>query len=203
MELDTDAVLWTEPADQIGGRDLLVALHGLGASEQDLFSLRPMLPPGLAFASLRAPVRHGGGWSWWPLDFSREEADGADDAAGTVLAWLDTLPPLRSVRLVGFSQGGATALALLRRAPGRFVRTAVLAGFVPTRSHPGDAAVAAARPEVFWGRGDLDTVIPAVAVAETERWLFAHTRLKARVYAGLGHSVSIEEVADTAQFLAP
>jgi phospholipase/carboxylesterase len=203
VQLDTDAILLTEPVDRLAGRDLLVGLHGLGASEQDLFSLRPMLPPGLALASLRAPMRWGAGWSWWPLDFGKEEADGAEDGAKAVLAWLDSLPAVRSVRLVGFSQGGATALELLRLAPGRFVRTAVLAGFIPTRTHPGDAAVAAARPEVFWGRGDLDTVIPAHAISATEAWLFAHTRLRARVYAGLGHSVSIEEIADTAAFLLP
>jgi phospholipase/carboxylesterase len=203
VELDADAVLLTEPADRLEGRDLLVGLHGLGATEQDLFSLRPMLPTGLALASLRAPVRRGAGWSWWTVDPGSEEQHGADEGARAVLARLDALPPVRSVRLVGFSQGGATALQLLRLAPERFVRTAVLAGFVATRAHPGDERVAAVRPEVFWGRGDLDTVIPAEAVAETERWLFAHTRLKARVYAGLGHSVSIEEVADAAAFLAP
>lgn len=203
MQLDADAVLSTEPLDALEGRDLLIGLHGLGASEQDLFSLRPMLPPGLLLASLRAPVPWGGGWSWWPVDSSREEADGAEDGARTVLAWLDGLPRVRSTRLVGFSQGGAIALELLRLAPDRFARTAVLAGFIPTRSHPGDGRVAELRPEVFWGRGDLDAVIPAEAIAETERWLFAHTRLTARVYAGLGHSVSIEEVTDAAQFLRP
>jgi phospholipase/carboxylesterase len=162
-----------------------------------------MLPPGLALASLRAPVRWGPGWSWWPLDADSDEQHRAEEGALAVLDWLDALPPVRSLRLVGFSQGGATALGLLRRAPERFVRTAVLAGFVPTRSHPGDAHVAEVRPEVLWGRGDLDTVIPAEAVTETERWLFGHTRLKARVYAGLGHSVSIEEITDTARFLTP
>jgi hypothetical protein len=33
--------------------------------------------------------------------------------------------------------------------------------------------------------------------------LFTHTRLRARVYAGLGHSVSIEEITDAASFLRP
>jgi phospholipase/carboxylesterase len=203
MELDADAVLLTEPAGSLAGRDLLIGLHGIGATERDLFSLRPMLPAGLALASLRAPVRWGVGWSWWPTDGTAEEQHRAEEGAQAVLAWLDALPPLRSVRLVGFSQGGATALQLLRLAPERFVRTVVLAGFVPTRSHPGDARVAAVRPEVFWGRGDLDTVIPAAAVTATEAWLFSHTRLRARVYAGLGHSVSIEEITDAARYLTP
>jgi phospholipase/carboxylesterase len=203
MELDGDAVLLSEPVERLADQDLLVGLHGLGATELDLFSLRPMLPPGLALASLRAPVRWGVGWSWWPIDADNEEQHGADEGARAVLAWLDALPPVRSVRLVGFSQGGATALQLLRLAPERFARTVVLAGFVPTRSHPGDDRVAAVRPEVFWGRGDLDGVIPAEAVAATETWLFGHTRLRARVYAGLGHSVSIEEIIDAAKFLTP
>jgi phospholipase/carboxylesterase len=203
VELDADAVLLTEPLDRLEGRDLLVGLHGLGATEQDLFSLRPMLPPGLALASLRAPVRWGPGWSWWPLDADSDEQHRAEEGALAVLDWLDALPPVRSLRLVGFSQGGATALQLLRLAPDRFVRTVVLAGFVATRTHPNDDRVAAVRPEVFWGRGDLDAVIPADAISATEDWLFAHTRLRARVYAGLGHSVSIEEIADATAFLTP
>lgn len=203
VELDPAAVLLTEPAERLEGRDLLIGLHGLGANEHDLFSLRPMLPAGLVFASLRAPVPHGAGWSWWRIDERSEEQHGADAGARAVLDWLDGLPPVRSVRVVGFSQGGAVALQLLRLAPERIERTAVLAGFVPTRSHPGDARLEALRPEVFWGRGDLDAVIPAHAITATEAWLFGHARLRARVYAGLGHEVSIEEIADTAAYLTP
>lgn len=203
MELDPAAVLLTEPIDRLEGRDLLVGLHGLGGNEHDIFSLRPMLPAGLAFASLRAPVRYGGGWSWWRVDERSEEQHDADRGARAVLAWLDALPAVRSIRVVGFSQGGATALQLLRLAPERFARTAVLAGFVATREHPGDARLESLRPEVFWGRGDLDAVIPAHAITETESWLFGHARMRARVYAGLGHAVSIEEITDTAAFLAP
>ena len=180
-----------------------MGLHGLGGNEHDLFSLRPMLPISLALAALRAPVQYGGGWSWWRVDEREEEQHDAEAGARAVLGWLDSLPPVRSVRLLGYSQGGATALQLLRLAPDRIERTAVLAGFIPTRDHPGDARLAALRPEVFWGRGDLDSVIPAQAVTETEAWLFGHARLRARVYAGLGHEVSIEEIADTAAYLAP
>ena len=203
MELDPAAVLLTEPAERLEGRDLLLGLHGLGGNEQDLFSLRPMLPRRLALAALRAPVQYGVGWSWWRVDERSEEQHDADSGALAVLRWLDGLPPVRSVRVVGYSQGGATALQLLRLAPERIARTAVLAGFVPTRTHAGDARLAELRPEVFWGRGDLDAVIPATAIRETEAWLFGHARLRARVYAGLGHAVSIEEIADTAAFLAP
>lgn len=203
MELDPAAVLLTEPADRLEGRDLLLGLHGLGSDERDLFSLRPMLPQRLALAALRAPVRYGTGWSWWHVDERSEEQHDADSGARAVLQWLDGLPPVRSVRVVGYSQGGATALQLLRLAPERITRTAVLAGFLPTREHPGDALLTELRPEVFWGRGDLDAVIPAAAITETEAWLFGHARLRARVYAGVGHAVSIEEIADAAAFLAP
>ena len=109
MELDPAAVLLSEPVERLEGRDLLLGLHGLGGNEHDLYSLRPMLPRGLVLAAPRAPVRYGGGWSWWQVDERREEQTEADTGARAILDWLDGLPPLRSLRVVGYSQGGAVA----------------------------------------------------------------------------------------------
>src|SRR5690606_22248170 len=116
-----------------------------------------------------------------------------DEAAEAVLAWLDTLE-YRSVSILGFSQGGAMVLQLLRHAPTRFASAVCVAGFVATATHPGDAELAAVRPRVFWGRGTHDEVIPDAAIQRTAKWLPEHAEADVHVYEGLGHSISTEEL---------
>ena len=54
---------------------------------------------------------------------------------------------------------------------------------------------------MFWGRGTLDTLIPASAVERTEAWLPSHSSATIRIYENMGHSVSSEELNDITAFL--
>lgn len=207
LRIDAAAVRSAAPLETLEGRALTLVLHGFGADELDLLPIAPALGTEPAL-SLRAPVRYGPGWSWAPVDPAGPvRGAGLDEAAEAVLDWLDEVEsgPLGrpdSVRLLGFSQGGATALQLLRHAPERFAAVVLLSGFVSPGSHDGDAALAALRPPVFWGRGDADTVIPADAVERTGGWLAGHAAVTERVYPGLTHGIAPEELAEVAAFLA-
>ena len=124
MKIDADAVLWSAPERERAGRPLLVLLHGYGSHEGDLFSLAPALPLSPVIASLRAPMTAGSGNAWFPLSFETDQQElepNADAAADAVLDWLDTTQAT-SIGLLGFSQGGATALQLLRLSPERFAK---------------------------------------------------------------------------------
>jgi phospholipase/carboxylesterase len=203
MQIDTDAILWSASLEQREGRPLLVLLHGYGSHEGDLFGLSPFLPLEPVIASLRAPLAEGPGYAWWSLQGQAPgEPDpvAVDAAATAVLDWLERVPHER-VSVLGFSQGAATALQLLRLAPRRIDRTVALSGFVATESHPGDAELGSARPKVFWGRGTADRVITADAVARTQRWLPDHAEADIRVYEELAHSISKVELDDVAAFL--
>ncbi len=200
MGIDADAVLWSTPERERAGRPLLVLLHGYGSHEGDLFGLSPQLPLQPVIASVRAPLRAGSGYAWFP--FSTEEAPvagTADDTTRALLEWLDTTTST-SVGLLGFSQGGAMALQLLRHAPTRFAYAVVLAGFAIDEGGV-DADLAAASPPVFWGRGTSDQVIPAELVAHTQHWLPAHSTLTERTYEDLGHGVSATELGDVSDFI--
>jgi phospholipase/carboxylesterase len=65
----------------------------------------------------------------------------------------------------------------------------------------GDEALAERRPPVFWGRGTRDDVIPPFLVEHTVTWLPEHAELSGRVYQGLTHSVSEQELDDVRVFL--
>ncbi len=196
----------TQRSGAHAGRPLLVLLHGYGADERDLFGLVPYLPEGFAFASPRAPLAPPWptpGYSWYPID----GLDGRDPEAVTVAAarlieWLDeTAQGAASVGLLGFSQGAAIALQAMRLEPERFAFVINLSGYAAPGPLPGDAVLAESKPPVFWGRGTHDDVIPKHLVDHTIEWLPLHAELSGRVYAGLTHSVSQEELVDIGVFL--
>jgi phospholipase/carboxylesterase len=201
--IDPAAVLWSAAAPDRLDRPLLLILHGYGSHEGDLFALAPHLPLQPTIAALRAPLPAGQGWSWFPIGVPGDPVGDALDAAALgVLAWLDALPEQpTSIGLLGFSQGGAMTLQLMRHAPERFAFAVQLSGFIASGTHPGDARLAELRPPVFWGRGTLDPVIPEAAVQRTQAWLPTHSTVTERIYEGLGHSIAQAELAEIVSFL--
>ncbi|GAB2465087.1 phospholipase/carboxylesterase [Conyzicola lurida] len=204
VTIDPAAVLWSAPERERADRPLLVLLHGFGSHEGDLFGLSPQLPLGPVIASVRAPLTlQQGSYSWAPLASQVdpvEVASAANDAARAILDWLDTTEST-SVGLLGFSQGGAMAMQLLRNAPDRFAFAVNLSGFAVLDQHPGDAELATRKPPVFWGRGTLDQVITPDKIAYTEEWLPEHSTLTARIYEELPHSIARPELDDVNAFI--
>lgn len=202
--LDDDAVLFSDD-DNATDRPLLVLLHGYASDERDLFSLATHLPAEYRMAAVRAPLAPpwpSPGYSWYPI----EGLDGRDPraiTAGTdaLIAWLDRTITAETVGLLGFSQGGAVSLQAVRRQPDRFAFAVNLSGYVTPGELDTDAALAARRPPVFWGRGSADDAIPAPLITHTAQWLPDHVDLTGRLYPGLGHSVSAEELVDVRAFL--
>lgn len=203
--LDPTAVLWSvEPAER-AGRPLLVLLHGYGSDERDLFGLVPYLPERFVVAAVRAPLPPPfpmPGYSWYPI----EGLDGRDPsqittAADELLRWLDGVAEEAPVGLLGFSQGAAVALQALRLRPLGIDFAVNLSGYVAPGALASDADLAAARPPVFWGRGSHDETIPLALVEHTVAWLPGRVDLSGRVYPGLTHSVSEDELRDVRVFL--
>jgi phospholipase/carboxylesterase len=200
VRIDPERVLWSAPEQERAGRPLMVMLHGHGSNEEVGFDFRRFLPAELVIASIRAPLTAGAGYAWFPLDASLALSQ-IDDVSRAVLSWLDDQPPAPSVGVLGFSQGAATGLQVLRLAPARFDYAVVLSGFVVPGAVPGDESLARLRPPVFWGRGDRDPVIPSFLIPITASWLADHTALTENVYPGLGHYVSPDELTDLGAFL--
>jgi phospholipase/carboxylesterase len=204
MKIDSDAVLWSAPERERAGRPLLVLLHGYGSNEGDLFGLSPSLPLEPVIASLRAPIELGAGHAWYPLTaetFADSHSFSADVAAAAILDWIDTTQST-SVGLLGFSQGAATALQLMRLTPERFSYVVALSGFLAGIDHPADGELERLRPPLFWGRGTLDRVIPAEAITRTEEWLPTHSTLESHIYEDVAHGVSGQEMRDISAFIS-
>lgn len=204
LTIDDTATRWSTP--ERGRMPLLVLLHGYGADENDLFGLIPYLPSGIAVASVAAPLAPPWpmpGRSWYPIEgLDGRSAEAVTAAAEAFLSWLDaTAGDAPSVALLGFSQGAAVSLQALRLAPERFGAVAVLSGYAAPGELPNDESLTELRPHVFWGRGTHDDVIPPSLIDHTAQWLPGHSELSGRVYTGLTHSISEEELADVNRFL--
>lgn len=204
-EIDDSLTRWS-PGDR-AGKPLLVLLHGYGADENDLFGLVPYLPDGLAVASVAAPLTPPWpmpGRSWYAIDSLTTRASGGITAAGeALLRWLEpAAADASSVALLGFSQGAAVSLQALRLAPDRIDAVVALSGYAAMGDLPNDVALQESKPPVFWGRGNRDDVIPPNLIDHTAQWLPAHAELSGRVYPGLTHSISEQELADVDLFLS-
>ncbi len=203
MHLDADAVLWSAPERERAGRPLLVLMHGRGSNEHDLFGLSPLLPLEPVIASVRAPLPDGPGFSWFDHAHYVDggpTGDHADTAATAVLDWLGE-QQYSSVDILGFSQGGAMVLQLLRLSPTSFRRTVMLSGYAVQGIHSGDAELEVLRPPVFWGRGTEDTMIDSRSIDRTLDWLPGHSTLTEHIYEGLGHGLMASEVREIGEFL--
>ncbi|WP_440710612.1 alpha/beta hydrolase [Herbiconiux sp. YIM B11900] len=204
LAVTTAITSWGAGPAPAGTRVLVLLLHGYGSNEADLASLAPALPAGFAWASLRAPLTLSpGSFSWFPITTpGAPAAEPVEVATDAITEWIaQTVPAETAVVPLGFSQGGLMASQLLRSATRRVAASVILGGFVLGHPQPGDEALTVDRPPVFSGRGTLDGVITAEAVARTEAWLPEHSTLTSRHYDGLGHGISPEELADVVAFL--
>ncbi|AXH36780.1 hypothetical protein DVJ78_16380 [Humibacter sp. BT305] len=212
--IDDDLVVWSVPADArreaLATHPLVIVMHGKGSHERDLAGLFGYLPAGAVYASLRAPLVSPqpvvNGFEWFPIGVPGDpSADVLVPAAGAVLAWLDRVesaygtPP--AVAAMGFSQGGAMSIQLLRSAPERLSAGVNLSGISASATFPGDEVLAQAKPPLFWGFDRNDPIIAHSAVVRTAEFLPGHFSATVREYPGIAHSISGEELGDVAAFL--
>ncbi len=191
---------------------LLVLLHGIGADEDDLLPLVPLLDPRFLVISARAPHPEPPGHRWYAIDWttSPPRADAAELVASRDLlarfaeeAIAEHGADPTRVFLLGFSQGAIMALALLLARPD-LVRGVVAHSGRLARIAGGDAtAENLARAEVLLLHGEEDPVIPATEGRKAYQVLAS--RMGPRVafvgFPGLGHGISQESTGAAARWL--
>jgi phospholipase/carboxylesterase len=161
-----------EPRQAGAGRPpLLVLLHGVGADENDLLPLAPLLDPRLEVVSLRAPRDYPVGYAWFQIDFGtdgsvRPHTDQAEQSLADLVRWLEDAPerygtdPERTY-LLGFSQGAMMSLGVLRTAPELLAGVMALSGRDPETLFPMTASRdAVGAVPLLVAHGTLDDLLP-------------------------------------------
>lgn len=213
-------VVWSRPAAERAGTDLVIVLHGYGSNERRAArTFFPMLPErctGLAVRGgfeIDADAAEGeddpGAHGWFLLDLLLQ-SDFAQVLAAAhrvfdVLGSAEVAQAgFRTVSVLGFSQGMAMATTVIRLRPEAFTCGVGLSGFavhnelLAMLDSPAEGP--GPRP-FFWGRDVEDPVIHPDAVAHTRAWAEEHTRLTVRSYPGILHSTGPDEVRDVRIFL--
>ncbi|MDJ1370371.1 alpha/beta hydrolase [Gulosibacter molinativorax] len=185
------------------GRPLLLFIHGFGSHERDLPGLAPHLGDGWDWLSVRAPYAlPTGGAAWFPLSEGGPIDRGAIDAALAGLeGFIESQTSGQPIVPIGFSQGGLMTTELLRSGRVEIAAAAILSGFVDPTPRESDARLLEEHKRVFFGRGTADPIIQEHRFAATEEWVTEFTDATVKVYPGLAHAVSQEELQDLRVFL--
>lgn len=207
MKINDSATIWLGN-DLTPGAPLLLIMHGFGANERDLAPLVEFFPGPFAAACIRAPLpipQFPGGFAWFPITENPgvPEIQIADEAVAAVTDWLDEAVAGTQVGPIipmGFSQGGAMVIHLLRHHPERFAAGVVMSGFTVPGEVAGDERLAAIRPPVFFGYDPADPVVPGAAFERTREFGQEYFALEDHTYQ-VAHGISQEELADVAAFL--
>ena len=194
-------------------KGLVILLHGVGSSGDDLAGLgdhwAPALPD-VSFASPNAPYHfeHGAGWQWFSLAGITAENRPARVAAArtafdqTLQAILDQhqmSDSLDKVVLVGFSQGSIMALDTL--VSGRWPVAGIVA-FSGRLSSPAPFTPALNTPALVL-HGMADDVIPVQESQAAERRLRElGVNVTSQFEPGVGHTISAQGAQRAAEFIA-
>jgi len=194
-------------APLVGARVAVVMVHGRGASAESILALAPLLAmPRVAFV---APQAAGG--TWYPYGFMAPIARNEPGISSGLRAIGRTIElvgnagvPPACTMLLGFSQGACLASEYAARNARRYAGLAALSGgLIGPDGTPRDYEGSLDETPAFLGCSDVDGHIPAARVRESAAVLGGlGARVTMRLYPGMGHTVSDDEIAVVRDMLA-
>lgn len=182
---------------------LIVALHGYGASPEEISHLVDDLELPLRVIAPRGTLPVHGGWAWYSLNDPLASPKNDPALRTAVVHVLATLHQARAKRrvcgkpiVVGFSQGAVVTYALAATAPTELARALPIAGLLPPSQWPTRSAPADAAPMVAF-HGEADDRVRIADDRESQSALRRQGfQVALRAYPEVSHSVSVDELRD-------
>jgi predicted esterase len=189
-------------------RLVMIAVHGRGASADDILSLaRQLCPPDVACLAPEA-AQH----TWYPYTFLAA-IDRNEPHLTSALGVIETLVadaataglPADRVVLLGFSQGACLSLEFAARHARRYAAVVGLSGgLIGPPGTPRAYAGSLSGTLVFLGCSDVDPHIPLERVHESAEVLGAlGAHVDERIYPRMGHTVNDDEMRAVRALLGP
>jgi predicted esterase len=178
----------------------MIMVHGRGASAEDMLSLAGQIAvPDVACLAPQAEGR-----TWYPYSFLAPISDnepGITSGLGVLAGLVDALAgqgiSANRIAFLGFSQGACLSLEFAARHPRRYAAVLGLSGgLIGPPGTPRDYPGSLDQTPVFLGCSDVDAHIPLARVHESaDVFRRMGASVDERIYPGMGHSVSEDEMA--------
>lgn len=184
----------------------MILIHGRGASAADIMTVgAELMHPGFAYL---APQAAGGAWYPYPftapIESNEPHLSSALEVLASLLTSIEATIPAERVVLLGFSQGACLILEFAARHARRYGGVVGFSGGLigpdgTPRDYPGDFAETPA----FLGCSDVDPHIPKQRVVESgEVFKRMGAEVTVRLYPGMGHTVSADEISFVREMIA-
>jgi predicted esterase len=176
----------------------MILAHGRGATAEDIMTIAAELQhPGFAYL---APQAAGNAWYpnpfTAPLESNEPYLGSALEVLDGLLAMVEVTIPAERVILLGFSQGACLTLEFAARHARRYGGVIGLSGgLIGPDGTPRDYPGSFDGTPLFLGCSDIDPHIQkhrVIEAAEVLRRMDA--RVTVRLYPGMGHTVSQDEI---------
>jgi phospholipase/carboxylesterase len=192
--------------DLRSARAAMLLLHGRGATAEDIMTVASEVQqPGWAYVAPQAADN-----TWYPnpftapLESNEPHLSAALDTVTRLVERAEMRIPAQRIFLFGFSQGACLALEWAARHARRYGAVVGLSGgLIGPDDTPRDYPGAFDGTPVFLGCSDIDPHIPMPRVVEAGEVLKGMgAEVAVRFYPGMGHLVSLEELATISELMA-
>jgi predicted esterase len=199
MTRTIDSTVLRAGADLSAARLAIVMVHGRGGSATDMLGLAEAIQiDDLAYLAPQAPQS-----TWYPYSFlapipqnEPSLTGGLHAIDGLVGALADAGIPRERVAILGFSQGACLGLEYAARHAARYAALIGLSGgLIGPPGTPRDYPGTFDGTPVFLGCSDVDAHIPLERVHESaEVFRRMGAVVDERIYPGMGHTVTADEI---------
>ncbi len=184
----------------------MILLHGRGATAEDIMTIAAELQqPGWAYL---APQAAGNAWYpnpfTAPLESNEPHLSAALDMLTRLVETVDAALPVHRLVLLGFSQGACLTLEFAARNARRYGGIVGLSGgLIGPDGTPRDYPGSFDGTPAFLGASDVDPYFKqerVVEAAEVLKRMGAGVTM--RIYPGMGHTVSEDEIVEVRELVA-
>lgn len=181
------------------GQPTLLLLHGRGGQETDLVGVAEALGPGVGYLAPRGPEIQPPGWAWFTnRGVGVPVVENAQAHLDDLSAWLDAARERYRIEgplvVVGFSNGGMMAGALLAARPDAIAAAALFSSAYPLPAELRDVGGLSGRRMLITA-GDSDPMHPTTTFADgVASYQQAGAIVTARLEPGVGHQITPAQV---------